>query len=625
MALRFLLLGMLLAGVTAGRAVSYDDDVRPLMQRYCIECHGGKKVKGKVDFTKMQTDADRTAAFETWEAAIELMRDGEMPPDAARQPSAAELETIYAWYQERFVNSVEAHPGYFRPRRLSAREYRNTVRDLFGFDLETAVIAAEQTQVEKSLVMKLLPTDPPGKSGFKNDTHGNPLTTVIWDQYSYLADQAIGRLFAGAHRKRLETLAGPIPQTGFDAGNAETLLRGFLPRVRRRPVSETVLSEIIARLRNAPDPAAAVVQELKTALMSPVFLYRGMLMGGVKDVQRPVDESELAERLSYFLWGTMPDRRLAQLAVDGKLVASLRAETDRLLESPKARDFVADFAIQWLALDAMDEFAKRQVPLAVALKTQPIEFMHHLVVENRPLLELLDSRTTFANPHLAKFYREERKQLRGYRKQKGIELEIVPHTRITLTETSERGGLLTMPGILAMNRGPVQRGAWMLERILGVHLPDPPPDVGQVEPNRAGENLTFRQRFEAHRSKPTCAVCHDKIDPLGFALQAYDREGAFAAAGGVDTTGRLPTGEAFTDFAGLKRILTTSRREAIVGNLVKKMLAYALCRKLEIHDQPTVEAITRRLTPENATWRDLIHAVVNSLPFRETVVKGPRS
>lgn len=595
-------------------------DVQPFLQKFCVECHGGKAVKGKVDFSKMKTEADLDAAFETWETAIELMRDGEMPPDAAKQPSAADLETIYRWYQQRFVESVKPHPGFFKPRRLSAREYRFTLQSLFGFDLETAVIAAEQTVVEKSLVMKLLPVDPPGKSGFKNDTSGNPLTAVIWDQYAYLAEEAIDRY--------LKADPGADPKQ---------VIRRFLPRILRRSLPETELARTVDRVNSQAD----LKTELKTALLSPGFLYRGLLMKGVRDREIEVDENELAERLSYFLWNDMPDEALSDLAESGQLRARLSEQVDRMLKSSKSHRFTEDFAIQWLALDAIDEFAKQQVPTAVALKTQPIDFLHYLITENRPLMESIDSKVTYANPLLLKFYQGDRKQI-SYQKAKGIELEIVPHTRIHLEKTQGRGGLLTMPGILAMNRGPVQRGNWILERILGVSLPDPPPDVGQVEPNRKGENLSFRQRFEKHRSNPTCAVCHDKIDPLGFALQHYDSEGAYRMSAGfqpgkkrkkgadsdgveIDASGRLPGGEAFEDFAGLKQILLSSEREAIIRNLVKRVFSYALCRKLEIHDQPTVEAVTRRLSEKNGTWRDLILEVVGSLPFQKTVIKGTNS
>jgi hypothetical protein len=639
---RLYTIGTVFLGILAVFGQDHAKDVQPFLQKFCIKCHGGKKVKGKVDFTKMKTDADLTAAFETWATAIDLLKEGEMPPDAAKQPSAADMEVVFKWYQKQFVESVEAQPGHFRARRLSAREYRNTLRSLFGFDLEVAVIEAEQTEVEKSLVMKLMPTDPPGKSGFENDTHANPLTSMIWDQYSYLADQALDRLFSPVRRKQLLVYTGPIPPAGLTAENAERLLRSFLPRVQRRSLDPKVVGAALERVRAGANLEATLKREMKSALVSPTFIYRGLLMTGERERQRPVDEFELAERLSYFLWGDMPDDDLLKLAGEGGLRGKLPEQIDRMIKSTRVRNLSEDFTIQWLALDSMNQFTSRELTLAVALKTQPVEFLHYLITENRPLMELIDSQVTYANPLLAKFYRNERKQLAGYRKAKGIEKEIVPHTRIRLENTKGRGGLLTMPGILAMNRGPVQRGTWMLERILGVHLPEPPPDVGQVEPNRNGEKLSFRQRFERHRSNPTCAVCHNKIDPLGFALQRYTDDGSYRGAdnfteskkknkgtdygsGEIDTSGRLPGGETFNDFPELKRLLLSSQREDIIRNIVKQMLAYALCRKLEIFDQPTVEQIVKRLNERNGTWRDLIHEIVDSLPFQETVVKGTKS
>ena len=639
---RLFSISAILVGTLTGFGQDYAQDVQPFLEKFCIECHGGKKVKGKVDFTKMKTDADRAAAFETWEVAVELMKDGEMPPDAAKQPSAADLEIVFKWYQKRFVDSVKAHPGHFKARRLSAREYRNTLETLVGFELEVAVIEAQQTEAEKSLVMKLLPTDPPGKSGFKNDTHGNPLTSMIWDQYSYIADKALDRLFTPARRKNLAAYTGPIPESGLSAANAEQLLKKFLPRVHRRQVDHKLIAAACERVRTSKDLVTSLKREMKSVLLSPAFIYRGLLTTGAKESQRPVDEFELAERLSYFLWGDMPDDALRQSAAAGRLRDQLRTQVERLLDSPKVHNFAEDFAIQWLALDSMDQFARRELTFAVALKSQPVEFINYLITDNRPLMELIDSQVTFANPAMAKFYRNERKQLAGYRKAKGIEREIVPHTKITIKNTTGRGGILTMPGILAMNRGPVQRGTWILERILGVHLPEPPPDVGQVEPNRKGQKLSFRQRFEKHRSNPTCAVCHDKIDPLGFALQRYTDDGSYRGAAGftestkkqkgadysggnIDTSGRLPSGETFNDFPELKQILLGSQREEIIRNIVKRTLAYALCRKLEIYDQPTVAEITKRLHENNGTWRDLVHEIVGSLPFQETVVKGTKS
>jgi DNA-directed RNA polymerase subunit F len=321
----------------------------------------------------------------------------------------------------------------------------------------------------------------------------------------------------------------------------------------------------------------------------------------------------------------MPDAELMRKASLGELSKPeiYRSEIVRLLDDPKSRNLTEDFAVQWFSLDEIDHVSDN-VPYAVALKSQPLDFVKYLFAADRPLLELIDSDVAYFNTLTSRFYPQDRKQLAKYRKPKGIEVEIVPNQQIRLQDTSERGGLLTMPGVLAMNKGPVLRGVWMLERLLGEPLPDPPPDVGQIPKNRNGQTLTFRERFELHRSKPACAVCHDKIDPLGFSLERYDKSGAFVAKSGeaIDTSGQLPSGEKFSTYQELKEILVTSQRDQIVRNIVQKTMSYALCRKLEYYDRPSVDKIVNELNRSDGTYRDLIRLVAESLPFRETIIKG---
>ena len=308
-----------------------------------------------------------------------------------------------------------------------------------------------------------------------------------------------------------------------------------------------------------------------------------------------------------------------------------------MLASPKSRRLAEVFASEWLTLSEINS-ASNNPPVADALRSQPVDFMHYLFTSDRPILELIDSKTAFLNAHTAKMYGRDAKQLVRYRKQKGIEVESLPNQKIELKESPERGGILTMPGVLAMNRGPILRGTWMLERILGEELPEPPANVGQVPPNRGKEKLTFRQRFQQHRSDATCAVCHDKIDPLGFALQAFDNSGKYiksasykpdkkqkkgaepVIANQIDTSGKLPSGETFNGISELKTLLQTSQREAVVGNAVRRTMAYALARKLELFDQPTTRALTKEMIEKNGTWRDLFIAIGQSQAFRETIL-----
>ena len=609
----------LTAPLAAEQPLSFDTVAKPLFAKYCLKCHrDGKKAKGETDLSTL-TAENSSRHFEMLESAAERIAEQSMPPEDQPQPSDQERQQFQAWYQTRFIDSVQPRPADFRPRRLCVAEYRNTLRSMFGFDLEVAVIEAEQTITEKSLVVKLMQTDPPGDSGFRNDTRNSPLTTVLWNHYAYLADAGLEELFSPKRRAVLEKITGPIPPQGLTAEHAERLVRSFLPRAFRRPLPEKELARSVRNVVESKNLEAALKLELKAALMSPSFLYRGSRITRNGLGQQAVDHYELAERLSYFLWADMPDETLFALAAKEKLddPKVLVEQVQRMIASPKSRSLSEDFAEQWLTLNEIAKISNNP-PQAEAFRSQPLDFMHYLFVEDRPLIELIDSRVAFANRFTAGFYGQDSKQMKRYRKPKGIEVEIVPNQKLQLVHTQERGGILTMPGVLGMNRGPVIRGVWILERILGEHLPEPPPDVGQIPPSPPGKKLTFRQRFEMHRSKPTCAICHNKIDPLGFALQHYNGMN-YRKDPKVDASGRLPSGEKFEDFAGLKHILTTSQREQVIRNVVERTLAYAVCRRLELYDRPTVNAITQEMLKTDGTYQDLVLQIVHSLPFRETV------
>ena len=170
----------------------YRVSVEPLLKKHCFQCHGDKdEVRGEVNFRVIETGPQIKAAFELWSNVLELIETGSMPPETQPRLTPAEIAQFKAWYQQELVDTIAPLPDVLRPRRLSAHEYRQTLRSLFGFDLEVSIAEAEQTVVEKSLVMKLLPVDPPGPSGFKNDTSANPLTTNVWEQYSFLLDDAL--------------------------------------------------------------------------------------------------------------------------------------------------------------------------------------------------------------------------------------------------------------------------------------------------------------------------------------------------------------------------------------------------------------------------------------------------
>ncbi|MCM8537280.1 MAG: DUF1588 domain-containing protein [Lentisphaeraceae bacterium] len=632
-----LLTGLLLATSGQAKELTLKSEVTPFLNKYCIECHGGKKVKGKLDLTKIKNQKDLLKNYEVFESALDLIHEKEMPPDDELQPSKKEVALYENWYKKTFIQNVKAQAGPAKPRRLSVNEYKNTLRDLLGFDLNINFAEAEETVMEKSLVKKIMPLDPPGKSGFQNDTHDTPLTSVLWGKYAFISETAVSNLFQKKNRSHLEKYSGTITKNNFTKSHAEKLIKNFAPMAFRRHMPTSEIQKTLSRI-DSEDVIESTKFELKAMLMSPRFLFRGHMVKTQSGKQQKVDDYEIAERLSYFIWGSMPDKKLLSLAYRKKLNSPeiLKKEINRMASDDKSKNLAEDFAYQWFALNEIEHIGGR-FPVTKSMMTQPVYFFNYLIKENRPLMELIDSKVSFANPLLRSYYdKKDQKGIKAYRKGKGIEIEYVPHSRITLENTTTRGGILTMPGILAMNASkgrtsPVLRGTWVLERILGDHLPEPPNDVGVVAENKKGQNLSFRERFEIHKSNKTCAVCHDRIDPLGFALESYDSMGKFRSHMGgiknrktkvtspkspIDASGEL-YGEKFTDFTGLKKLLKTKHKETIIRNIVRKTMSYALCRKLEVYDKEAVEKIVSKMIKENGTYQDLIFTISQSMPFQE--------
>ena len=626
----FFLPACLLGGV-------FEDQVVPILERSCLKCHGGEKTKGKVDFSEILTELDAGDHLDLWETVVEVVELGEMPPEDENPLSSDEKKEIRGWHEEFLKLPVETAIPVFRPRRLSANEYRNTLRSLFGFDLEVGIARAEQTESgDKSLILKILPPDPPGKSGFFNDTHSTPLSSSLLENYTYLAGISLDRLFSIQGKDSLARMTRQNEDWNGEITPdlAKKIVRSFLPRVFRRPVKKERIKLVFEQLEGKKGKAlvAALKFEFKAVLISPEFLYRGFLAKPDENKNRqPVDPFELAERLSYFLWEDMPDEELFESAGDGSLLekGEVGRQIERMLTDSRARNLSESFGVQLLGLSSIDDQIKNNPIHLHALRSQPRDFLHYLFTEDRPIMELLDSNVTFVNQSTSGFYGNDRKRLAPFHKARGIERQRTMNQRLEIKEAEGRGGILTMPSILSMNHGPIVRGTWVLRTILGVRLGEPPGDVPPIKPPPRGKKMTFRERFEAHRENVTCARCHEKIDPIGFALDGYDKNGRYLLASyhnrgnqpPIDTSGKLPSGEEFKDFEGLKRILTTTKREQVIRNLTKQILSYALGRKLGRGDQGVVDKITVKATLENSSWKELLIEVANSASFREIVFK----
>jgi mono/diheme cytochrome c family protein len=418
------------------------------------------------------------------------------------------------------------------------------------------------------------------------------------------------------------------------------VLTRLLTRGYRRPATaaeiEAQAKFVDAAVAGGQKWEAAIQQVIQALLCSPKFLFRVELdQRPDAKSQHPIDEFQLASRLSYFLWSSMPDDELFALAEKGALNANLDAQVARMLKDPKAAALVDNFALQWLQLKRLQIAAPdaKQFPnfndsLRRAMMRETQLFFGEIVREDRSVLELLEGDFTYLNEALARHYgiadtagnvsgAKSKEKLPG-----GKPIPRNEFVRVALPMT-ERGGLLAHASMLTVTSNPtrtspVKRGRWVLEQLLGTPPPPPPANVPELDDQKELSG-TLRQRMEQHRANPNCASCHTQMDAIGFAMENYDAIGAWRTKDGedeIDATGTLPDGKSFTGAAGLKAVLK-EKKALFLRNLAEKMLTYALGRGLEYYDSRAIRQITADLAKQDYTFSALVKAVVKSDPFRQ--------
>jgi len=414
---------------------------------------------------------------------------------------------------------------------------------------------------------------------------------------------------------------------------AEEILAAFLPRAFRRPVPPAEVAKYAALFekgdRAGESFEAAMLLPLKAALVSPHFLYRVEVERPAKDGSYPLNGHELASRLSYFLWASMPDAELFKLAAGGTLTDPkvIEAQARRMLADPKALALSENFVPQWLQIRGLDTFqpdpktGRLGTNLRNGMLMEPVLVFHEVLTKNRPLTDLLDADFTYANEELAKFYKF---PLAPEHTEKSKERDRDRMVRYSLPADAHRGGLMTTAAVLTATShpdrtSPVKRGKFVLDALLGAAPPPPPPAVEALKdaPELKGK-LTLRQRLDAHRTSATCASCHKRMDPLGFAFENYDALGRWRDKDGnlkIDASAALPDGKTFDGVPGLKSYLL-AEKDAFARCLTEKLLTYALGRGVEPFDTRAVDAITAAAKADDYCLSRVVLAIVTSHPFR---------
>lgn len=403
------------------------------------------------------------------------------------------------------------------------------------------------------------------------------------------------------------------------AACAERILGTLARRAYRRPVRAeelAALTGLAAKVRANGDTFAESIRVgLQAVLLSPNFLFRAEPAAADAGL---VSEFDLASRISYFLWSSMPDEALLRAAEDGSLrkAGVLAAQIRRMLADPKSSALVENFAGQWLGLRLMDRrqpdpkrFPLVDDELLEAMRQETTLFTQAILRENRSVLEFLDGRFTFVNGPLARHY--------GIPGVNGERMQ-----RVELTG-GQRGGVVTHGSVLTLSSyatrtSPVLRGKWVLENLLGTAPPPPPPDIPALQEADLGTAASQRERLEQHRAKPSCAVCHDQMDPIGFGLENFDASGAWRDKDGqfpVDASGTFPGGAAFRGPAELRQALA-GQRDLFVRNLTEKLMTYALGRGMESGDRQVIDAIQEKLRANGYRMGVLVEEIVMSKPFQ---------
>ncbi len=592
-------------------------DATKFMRTYCQACHQGKTPAGDLDTTKYNTKESFLERPDQWTSIINRVKNHEMPPKGIKPPSDDLREQFSEWAHSSLRQAACAggiQPGPAPARRLNKSQYRLTVRDLLGIHID---------------VSAALPADGAGGEGFDNAAETLFLSPIHAEKYLEAAHLASATVLGDERNRKLVFFARPSAEMKPEAA-ARKILDSLLPRAFRRPVTELEKKPFVdlflssQKQKESFDESMGLV--LRAILISPDFLFRSEPINNSPE-PRIIDDYSFASRLSYFLWGTMPDNILLDIASTGKLQDPkiLDWQIARMLRHPKAIDFVESFTEQWLETRNLGRSFKPDAQLFPTysddelrsdIRYQPIMFFRELLVKDLSLLNLIDSDFTFTTRKLQKHY--------------GINLPMdrqgnAGMPQLTkLPEGNDRGGILGMAAVLAISShphrtSPVLRGKWVLDAMLGTPPPPAPPNVPALKEHHDGEApKTLRETLNQHRADPVCASCHNRMDPIGFALENYDVLGRWRdqdAGQPLDTSAELPDGTKFNGPMELKKVLM-ERKDLMMHRVASKMLGYALGRGLTLNDSCTVDEIMAELKKNDYKAQTLVRQIVLSMPFR---------
>jgi hypothetical protein len=612
--LRWLLLIGLVAAWTTPSFARPEEDVDPLswdrkiqghFRKYCYDCHNETNKSGDID---LQSDVDVRRILlnrQNWERVQRVVESGEMPPDGEQKPNE-ETKKLLLEFLNKTLNEIScgelSDPGPAILRRLNRVEYDNSILDLVGHDLDLSELFSPDAS----------------SYGFDNLGDSLALSPQLMEQYHTAAKRVSQHLLANSNA---------IPAAArVDTAAAKAWIQQFATRAFRRPANESYSAALLGVFDRSSERKGtdfALGKCIETILISPQFLFR--VENSRPETNEPylLDSYEMASRLSYFLWSSPPDDELLRCAQEDRLtdLIVLRSQTQRMLRDRRSMAFVENFFGQWLSLRQVassspdkESFPMFDETLRSDMIVELQEVLFEVISNNRSMIDLIDADYTYVTPRLAQWY--------GL---SGINFPAKSNAalRVSLADRT-RGGVLTSAGWLMMISDPTRtnvprRGNFISTYILGTPIPPPPPEVPTLEEAHGNEGpLTMRDLLEKHRSNPTCASCHAKMDPYGLALENFDAVGRWRgldAGVPIDANTKSHDGSDIAGPVGLKDYLKANR-EGFSKTLLQNLMIYAYGRSPVPSDLCVTRDIAKQM--EGSQWKigDLIMTVVESVPFR---------
>lgn len=643
-----LLVAMLMASPVLAQEPRQDPikKIRPILETYCFPCHHDTKRSAGISLKNIFMGINDTKALivrdgKVWMNVVKQIQSGEMPPRGHPQMTQAENDTLVRTINKILYASLSANnPGRVVMRRLSHSEYQYSIFSLLGVDYNAPA---------------KFPADGSGGAGFDNFASTLFLTPLKMERYYEAAEEILDEAHANeglwralvphSYKKSFwrrisdwfSSLFTKVDPSEGAVKAATEVVVPFATRAYRRflePEEKDKLMSLFRMVYEGMDTKdrydLALKETMKAVLVSPNFLYRYEEELPVPlDHPYPLSNFELATRLSYFLWTTLPDRELFEAAYHKDLQdpAILTQQVRRMLKDPKAKNFAESFVTQWFGISHFREnnpldperFPEMTPSLRNAMYQEMVEYFYYVLTGSRNFLDLIDSDYTFLNAELATHY--------GIDGVEGAEMR-----RVVLKDR-RRGGVLGMGSVLAstsmpLRTSPVLRGKWVLEEILGSPPPPPPPDAGELpEEASTNRNASIRDLLAVHRANPTCANCHQKMDPIGLGLENFDPAGRWRNSYGdkpIVAWDTMPSGEVFSGPAELRKILL-SKEDDFARTLSEKMFIYATGRNVGFVDELFIRRLVENLKENRFDTEKFIIALVSMEPFRYKVNdKGER-